>query len=286
MAMAELHSAAMPSDHSILIVEDDKSFLHRLSRAMEGRGFAVTMAETVAEGLNQLQVNSPAFAVVDMRLEDGNGLDVISALKRLRPDARAIILTGYGNIATAVTAVKLGAVNDGLAHLQQGIREWIATDCVTYQSYFFGLLAEALGDAREFGKARRLLDEALALVEHTDERLCEHELYRLRGELTLAGAHGIETNDLERVELDFTRAVAAARSQQAKSAELRTAMSLHRFERRIGKMGSARGELADTLLGVVEGSIILAKAHRDPTRIPKAIRGFRRSLETSIAESA
>src|SRR5580692_1174528 len=81
MAMAELHSAAMPSDRSILIVEDDKSFLHRLSRAMEGRGFAVTMAETVAEGLNQLQVNSPAFAVVDMRLEDGNGLDVISAVK-------------------------------------------------------------------------------------------------------------------------------------------------------------------------------------------------------------
>jgi two-component system response regulator RegA len=77
----------------------------------QGRGFAVTMAETVAEGLNQLQVNSPAFAVVDMRLEDGNGLDVISALKRLRPDARAIILTGYGNIATAVTAVKLGAVD-------------------------------------------------------------------------------------------------------------------------------------------------------------------------------
>ena len=111
MAMAELHSAAMPSDRSSLIVEDDKSFLHRLSRAMEGRGFAVTMAETVAEGLNQLQVNSPAFAVVDMRLEDGNGLDVISALKRLRPDARAILLTGYGNIATAVTAVKLGAVD-------------------------------------------------------------------------------------------------------------------------------------------------------------------------------
>ncbi len=111
MAMAEFGSAAMPSDRSLLIVEDDKSFLQRLSRAMEGRGFAVTMAETVAEGLNKLQTTSPAFAVVDMRLEDGNGLDVISALKRLRPDARAIILTGYGNIATAVTAVKLGAVD-------------------------------------------------------------------------------------------------------------------------------------------------------------------------------
>jgi two-component system response regulator RegA len=109
--MADFIAAAMPSDRSLLIVEDDKSFLQRLARAMEGRGFAVTTAESVADGLNQLETASPAFAVVDMRLEDGNGLDVISALKRRRPDARAIILTGYGNIATAVNAVKLGAVD-------------------------------------------------------------------------------------------------------------------------------------------------------------------------------
>ena len=78
---------------------------------MEGRGFEVTIAETVADGLLQVETSTPAFAVVDMRLADGNGLDVISALKRRRPDARAIILTGYGNIATAVNAVKLGAVD-------------------------------------------------------------------------------------------------------------------------------------------------------------------------------
>jgi two-component system response regulator RegA len=111
MAMADLVAAAMPSDRSLLIVEDDKSFLQRLARAMEGRGFTVTTAESVADGLSHLEIASPAFAVVDMRLEDGNGLDVISALKRRRPDARAIILTGYGNIATAVNAVKLGAVD-------------------------------------------------------------------------------------------------------------------------------------------------------------------------------
>ena len=110
MAMADL-VAAIPGDRSLLIVEDDKSFLQRLARAMEGRGFTVTTAESVADGLTQLETTSPAFAVVDMRLEDGNGLEVISALKRRRPDARAIILTGYGNIATAVNAVKLGAVD-------------------------------------------------------------------------------------------------------------------------------------------------------------------------------
>jgi two-component system, response regulator RegA len=103
--------AAAPGERSLLIVEDDKSFLQRLARAMEGRGFVVTTAESVAEGLLQVEKAAPAFAVVDMRLGDGNGLDVISAMKRRRPEARAIILTGYGNIATAVNAVKLGAVD-------------------------------------------------------------------------------------------------------------------------------------------------------------------------------
>ncbi|MET0670406.1 MAG: ActR/PrrA/RegA family redox response regulator transcription factor [Xanthobacteraceae bacterium] len=99
------------AERSLLIVEDDKSFLQRLARAMESRGFEVTTAETVSDGLMQVERSAPAFAVVDMRLGDGTGLDVISALKHRRPDARAIILTGYGNIATAVNAVKIGAVD-------------------------------------------------------------------------------------------------------------------------------------------------------------------------------
>src|SRR6202012_3818261 len=98
-------AASVPSERSLLIVEDDKSFLQRLARAMETRGFVVTPAESVAAGLLQGEKAAPAFAVVDMRLGDGNGLDVISAMKRRRPEARAIILTGYGNIATAVNAV-------------------------------------------------------------------------------------------------------------------------------------------------------------------------------------
>src|SRR5215208_5216247 len=106
----QLASVASP-EKTLLIVEDDKPFLQRLASAMQSRGFAVTTAESVAEGLQQVEQGAPAFAVVDMRLGDGNGLDVISALNRSRPDARAIILTGYGNIATAVNAVKLGAVD-------------------------------------------------------------------------------------------------------------------------------------------------------------------------------
>jgi two-component system response regulator RegA len=99
------------ADRNLLIVEDDKAFLERLARAMEARGFIVRSSDTVADGLAQIARAAPAFAVVDLRLGDGNGLDVVSALKRQRPDAKAIVLTGYGNIATAVTAVKLGAVD-------------------------------------------------------------------------------------------------------------------------------------------------------------------------------
>src|ERR1700722_10062160 len=111
MTMTTAAAVSVPIERSLLIVEDDKSFLQRLARAMEGRGFEVSTAESVADGLTHLEKAAPAFAVVDMRLGDGSGLDIISALKQRRPDARGIVLTGYGNIATAVTAVKLGAVD-------------------------------------------------------------------------------------------------------------------------------------------------------------------------------
>ena len=97
------------ADKSLLIVDDDRPFSTRLARAMEGRGYQVRVAESVAEGIAAIESQAPAFAVIDMRLGDGNGLDVIERLKERRPDARGVILTGYGNIATAVTAVKMGA---------------------------------------------------------------------------------------------------------------------------------------------------------------------------------
>jgi len=108
MAMSEGQIEGSPR---LLIVEDDKPFLQRLDRAMSARGFEVQSAESVAEGLEKVESFAPAYAVVDMRLGDGNGLDVIALLQTKRPEARAVVLTGYGNIATAVTAVKLGAID-------------------------------------------------------------------------------------------------------------------------------------------------------------------------------
>ncbi len=98
-------------DPSLLLVDDDAPFLRRLARAMESRGFKVEIAESVAEGIAKAKAHPPKFAVVDLRLGDGNGLDVIEAIRKGREDTRVIVLTGYGNIATAVTAVKLGAVD-------------------------------------------------------------------------------------------------------------------------------------------------------------------------------
>ena len=111
-SMAEESLVPTPATGQVLlIVDDDKAFLQRLARAMEKRGFITETAESVAEARAKAETANPSFAVVDMRLEDGNGLDVIEIIRARRPDARAIILTGYGNIATAVTAVKLGAVD-------------------------------------------------------------------------------------------------------------------------------------------------------------------------------
>jgi len=101
----ELHAKSM------LILEDDKRLLHCLTRAMEARGFEVMSAESVFNAMAQINLLAPEYAVVDLRLRDGCGLDVVAALKERQSDARAIILTGYGNIATAVKAIQLGAVD-------------------------------------------------------------------------------------------------------------------------------------------------------------------------------
>ena len=99
------------SERSLLIVDDDAPLCQRLARAMERRGFVVATADSVAGGIAAATDQPPAFAVVDMRLGDGRGFDVVTALREARPASRIVMLTGYGNIATAVAAVKAGAID-------------------------------------------------------------------------------------------------------------------------------------------------------------------------------
>ena len=99
------------AERTLLIVDDDAPLCQRLARAMERRGFIVATADSVAGGVAAATNEPPAFAVVDMRLGDGRGFEVVSALRDARPGARIVMLTGYGNIATAVAAVKAGAID-------------------------------------------------------------------------------------------------------------------------------------------------------------------------------
>jgi len=109
--MPDTEKLDIGEDKSILLLDDDEPFLRRLAKAMEKRGFDVETAGSVTAGRAIATARPPAFAVVDLRLDDGNGLDVVEVLREKRPDVRVVVLTGYGAIATAVAAVKIGAVD-------------------------------------------------------------------------------------------------------------------------------------------------------------------------------
>ena len=99
------------TDKSLLIVDDDHPLRDRLARAMEKKGFKVVQAESVKQGISQAKNSPPAFAVIDLRLRDGSGLEVVKEIKKFKKGSRVIMLTGYGNIPTAVAAVKAGAID-------------------------------------------------------------------------------------------------------------------------------------------------------------------------------
>ena len=98
-------------DKSLLIVDDDNSFRERLARAMVQKGFKVTQAESVKSGIVSIKTSKPAFAVVDLRLNDGNGLEIVKEIQNSNSNSKIIMLTGYGNIPTAVAAIKQGAID-------------------------------------------------------------------------------------------------------------------------------------------------------------------------------
>ena len=98
-------------DKSLLVVDDDTPFRERLSRAMDKKGFKVTQAESVKNGIESVIKLKPAFAVIDLRLGDGNGIEVVKEIQKLKKDSRVVMLTGYGNISTAVSAIKTGAID-------------------------------------------------------------------------------------------------------------------------------------------------------------------------------
>ena len=106
-----IKNIAQFEDKSLLIVDDDNPFRERLARAMEKKGFKVFQAEGVKKGIDSVKTQKPSFAVVDLRLGDGNGLEVVKEIQKTNSNSRVVMLTGYGNIPTAVAAIKQGAID-------------------------------------------------------------------------------------------------------------------------------------------------------------------------------
>lgn len=102
---------AVPQARDLLLLDDDNAFRQRLALTLERRGFAVRAVASLLEARRLLADFRPGYAVLDMRLEDGNGLEFVAELRQLVPDVRAIVLTGYGNLATAVASIKTGAID-------------------------------------------------------------------------------------------------------------------------------------------------------------------------------
>tara|TARA_B100001179_G_scaffold80151_1_gene56583 strand:- start:11 stop:568 length:558 start_codon:yes stop_codon:yes gene_type:complete len=110
--MTEIHKKMTDFvDKSLLIVDDDNPFRDRLARAMEKKGFKVTQAESVKSGIQKAREIKPSFAVIDLRLGDGNGLEVVKEIQQSKKESKIIMLTGYGNIPTTVAAIKAGAID-------------------------------------------------------------------------------------------------------------------------------------------------------------------------------
>jgi len=145
-----------------------------------------------------------------------------------------------------------GDASAGVSRLRQGLRDWRATGSVTYMTYYLWLLAVALQRQNEIEQALEIVEEALALVLQTDERMVEAELYRLRGELRIASETG--PSSLSLAEADFRRALQVAQRQQARSLELRAAVSLARLQQRQGASGDGLPLLAQALAAFTEGS--------------------------------
>ena len=165
--MAEPAQREIGPDKSLLLVDDDEPFLRRLAKAMEKRGFEIETASSVAAGRAIATARPPAYAVVDLRLEDGNGLDVVEVLREKRPDSRVVVLTGYGAIATAVAAVSI-EVKKGNTTFANGYTTSQYIDTVGYPSEAKNETFEcgfpAFGDAREKLDVRFYLVAVLFLI--------------------------------------------------------------------------------------------------------------------------
>lgn len=171
----DLGTDSLPEERSLLIVDDDEPFRSRLATAMERRGFAVVTADSIEAGIAAASAAPPAYAVVDLKLGEDNGLELVHALQGISPDTRVVMLTGYGNIATAVAAVKAGAV-DYLAkpvdadRLTNTLLQWSGEEASLPEPSEMPMTAERV----RWEHIQRIYDECGRNVSETARRLRMH----------------------------------------------------------------------------------------------------------------
>jgi predicted ATPase len=159
----------------------------------------------------------------------------------------------YGTILSGWALAEQGRAAEGIERMQHGLAAYRATGAEFWRTHFLALQAEAYARAGQAEAGLKTLAEALAVVDRTEERVYEAELYRLKGELTLLQPSREGASGRDEAEACFLQAIAIARRQGARSLELRTVMGLSRLWRQQGKPGDARQMLAETYGWFTEG---------------------------------
>jgi predicted ATPase len=216
-----------------------------LVRSHEG----LTIAEARAHPYSRAWALSWAAIIRQYRREVHATQERAEALIALSTEQGFALTLALGTILRGSALAAQEAGEPAIVQIYQGLAAWRATGTETLRPYFLGLLAEAQGKVGRAAEGLIVLAEALTRVDETEERWCEAELYRLRGELLLQG----DTDSDDEAESCFHQALDVARRQQAKSLELRAAMSLSRLWQRQGKRDEAPQLLAEVYTWFTEG---------------------------------
>jgi serine/threonine protein kinase/predicted ATPase len=215
-------------------------------QALRSAQAARKLAEDVGDPFNIAQALYYGTLTHLYRRESPLVQELAEALMELCREQGFVLLFAGGTILRGWSLTAQGRESEGLCQMLEGISDWRATGALSHRPYQLCLLAEALGRQGKVAEGIVALEEAQALSASTQERFAEAELHRLRGEL-------LARPSVSEAEACFTQALAVARSQQARSLELRAALSHSRLLRDHHRIDEARQVLLDAYHGFTEG---------------------------------
>jgi TOMM system kinase/cyclase fusion protein len=224
-------------------------FLGYPDRALERIHAALTLARELSHPLSLTSALNFAAWVHHDRREVQMAQERAEELLALSTEQGFALWVASATIMRGWVLVEQGQGEEGIAQIRRGLNAWQATGAELTRPYFLSLLAEVYGKTGQAEEGLSVLAEALGIVHKTGQRIGEAELYRLKGELLLTQA----APDEHQAETCFHQAINVARRQQAKSLELRAAISLSRLWQRQGKCEEARQILSEIYRWFTEG---------------------------------